>query len=60
MTLNTDKCHIAYHTILYHTIQINASWQRCDNPVTVGIGSSDVENSSEEKLLGPQGPQEVV
>ena len=28
--------------------------QRCDDPVTVRIGSADVVNSSEEKLLGVQ------
>ena len=31
------------------------SWaERCDDPVTVRIGSADVVNSSEAKLLGAQ------
>ena len=42
MTLNEDKCHLL------------VLGQRCDNPVTERIGSADVVNSSEEKLLGVQ------
>ena len=40
MKLNADKCHLL------------VLWQRCDDPVTVKIGNTDVFNSSEEKLLG--------
>ena len=40
MKLNADKCHLL---VLGH-----------DDPVTVRIGSADVVNSSEEKLLGVQ------
>ena len=39
MKLNADKCHLVLG-------------QRCDDPVTVKIGNTDVVNSSEEKLLG--------
>ena len=42
MKLNADKCHLL------------VLGQRCDDPVTVRIGSVDVVNSSEEKLLGVQ------
>ena len=42
MKLNADKCHLL------------VLGQRCDDPVTVRIGSADVVNSSEEKLLGVQ------
>ena len=45
MKLNADKCHLL------------VLGQRCDDPVTVvtvRIGSGDVVNSSEEKLLGVQ------
>ena len=31
-----------------------SSWQRCDDPVNVRIGSANVVNSYEEKLLGVQ------
>ena len=40
MKLNADKCHLL------------VLGQRCDDPVTVKIGNTDVVNSSEEKLLG--------
>ena len=40
MKLNEDKCHL---------LDI---WQRCDDPVAVKIGNTEVVNSSEEKLLG--------
>ena len=43
MNLNEEKCHL----LLVHG-------HRCDDPVTVRIGSADVANSSEEKLLGVQ------
>ena len=39
MKLNADKCHLVLG-------------QRCDDPVTVKIGNTDVVNSSEEKFLG--------
>ena len=42
MKLNADKCHLLL------------LGQRCDDPVNVGIGSADVVNSSEEKLLRVQ------
>ena len=42
MKLNADKCHLL------------VLGQRCENPVTLRIGSADVVNSSEEKLLGVQ------
>ena len=40
MKLNADQCH---YLVL---------GQRCDDPVTVKIGNTDVVDSSEEKLLG--------
>ena len=40
MKLSADKCHLL------------VLGQRCDDPVTVKIGNTDVVNSSEEKLLG--------
>ena len=40
MKLNADKCHLL------------VIGQRCDDPVAVTIGSAEVVNSSEEKLLG--------
>ena len=43
MKLNADKCHLL------------VLGNRCDDPVTVRIGSTDVANSSEEKLLGVRG-----
>ena len=42
MKLNADKCHLL------------VLGQRCDDPVTVRIGSANVVNSYEEKLLGVQ------
>ena len=42
MKLNADECHFL------------VLGQRCDDPVTERIGSADVVNSSEEKLLGVQ------
>ena len=42
MKLNADKCHLL------------VLGQKCDNPVTVRIGSTNVVNSYEEKLLGVQ------
>ena len=42
MKLNADKCHLL------------VPGQRCDDPVTVRIGSANVVNSSEEKQLGVQ------
>ena len=42
MKLNADKCHLL------------VLGQRCDDPVTVRIGSANVVNSYEEKLLGIQ------
>ena len=42
MKLNADKCHLL------------VLGQRCDDPVTVTIGSANVVNSDEEKLLGVQ------
>ena len=47
MKLNADKCHLL------------VLGQRCDDPVTVRIGSTDVVNSSEEKLLGVQIDREL-
>ena len=40
MKLNADKCHLLVLR------------QRCDDPVAVKIGNTEVVNSSEEKLLG--------
>ena len=40
MKLNADKCHLL------------VLGQRCDDPVSVKIGNTDVVNSSEGKLLG--------
>ena len=40
MKSNADKCHLL------------VLGQRCDYPVTVKIGNTDVVNSSQEKLLG--------
>ena len=40
MELNTDKCHLL------------VIGQRCDDPVAVKIGSAEVVNCSEERLLG--------
>ena len=42
MKLNADKCHLL------------VLGQRCDDPVTVRIGSANVVNGYEEKLLGVQ------
>ena len=42
MKLNADKCHLL------------VLGQRCDDPITVRIGSANVVNSYEEKLLGVQ------
>ena len=42
MKLNADKCHLL------------VLGQRCDDPVTIRIGSAKVVNSYEEKLLGVQ------
>ena len=42
MKLNADKCHLL------------VLGQRCHDPVTVSIGSADVVNSCEEKLLRVQ------
>ena len=42
MNLNADKCHLL------------VLGQRCGDPVTVRIGSANVVNSYEEKLLGVQ------
>ena len=42
MKLNADECHLL------------VLGQRCDDPVTVRIGSANVVNSYEEKLLGVQ------
>ena len=40
MKLNADKCHLL------------VIGKRCDDPVAVKIGSAEIVNSSEEKLLG--------
>ena len=40
MKLNADKCHLL------------VIGQRCDDPVAVKIGSAEIANTSEEKLLG--------
>ena len=42
MKLNADKCHLL------------VLGQKCDDPVTVRIGSANVVNSYEKKLLGVQ------
>ena len=40
MKLNADKCHLL------------VTGQRCDDPVAVKIGNSEVIDSSDGKLLG--------
>ena len=40
MKSNADKCHLV------------VIGKRCDDPVAVKIGSAEIVNSSEEKLLG--------